>query len=134
MVTQGKKKCDLVDCVTMTLEKEGIENILEKHGAGYVIHKRNIDEIAAEIHEARHHKKLKTQYENVVLRPWQAELKAIIDEQIMNKNDRCIIWIYDSEGNKGKSWFAKYQSQCMMRFCCAVMEDPQTSHMNTNTK
>ena len=106
--TQGKKKCDLKDCVEMTLNKDGPEAIMEKHGNGYIMHKRKIDELAAEINEARHRKSLKIAFQFVELRPWQDTLKKIIDQQIKDKNDRSIVWIYDPQGNNGKSWFSKY--------------------------
>lgn len=39
------------------------------------------------------------------LRDWQA---ALYDELKHEPNDRAIHFIIDIEGNKGKSWFAKY--------------------------
>ena len=41
----------------------------------------------------------------VVLRPWQKDMFEIFQEPA---NDRTVTWIYDEEGNNGKSWFQNY--------------------------
>jgi hypothetical protein len=46
IVIKGKRKCDMVDCVKMTLDKSSTENILEKHGSGYIMNKKKIDIVA----------------------------------------------------------------------------------------
>lgn len=38
-------------------------------------------------------------------RPWQSEVLEIIKNE---PDDRTIHWIYDFEGNSGKTWFSKY--------------------------
>jgi len=43
--------------------------------------------------------------ENVKLRPWQQHIYEMLMEPA---DDRTILWIYDKEGNKGKTFFAKY--------------------------
>lgn len=44
-------------------------------------------------------------YENVIWKPWQQE---IIDKLKNEADSRSIIWVYDEEGNKGKSFLCKY--------------------------
>ena len=41
----------------------------------------------------------------VVLRPWQKEAFALFNKPA---NDRTVTWIYDEQGNNGKSWFQNY--------------------------
>jgi len=48
---------------------------------------------------------LKKRYESCSLRPWQQELVDICDTEA---SPRTIHWIWEDEGNKGKSWMAKY--------------------------
>lgn len=47
--------------------------------------------------------------EDVILRNWQKELDAMLE---VTPNDRDIVWIYDTVGNTGKSWYSKYK--CLM--------------------
>ena len=42
--------------------------------------------------------------ENIVLRPWQKSIRA----KLLRQNDRQIMWIYDKDGNTGKSVLGKY--------------------------
>lgn len=42
------------------------------------------------------------------LRPWQASVCEIIDHEFAFQNDRTINWIYDKEGQAGKTQFCKY--------------------------
>lgn len=47
--------------------------------------------------------------EEYPLRPWQQELKNMLDQE---PDDRKIIFVVDYAGNNGKSWFAQYFCQC----------------------
>jgi hypothetical protein len=44
-------------------------------------------------------------YETAVLRPWQERLAK---ELSFAADDRKIIWVYDTKGNMGKSWFSHW--------------------------
>lgn len=44
-------------------------------------------------------------YEDAVLRPWQEKLAK---ELSFEADDRRIIWVYDTKGNMGKSWFSHW--------------------------
>jgi hypothetical protein len=104
MVQQGKRKCDMVDCVKMTLNKTATEEILDKHGAGYILNKRKIDDIANTINGENNMKTLKKNAELVSLRDWQQETIDILLEQ----NDREVLFIVDIDGGNGKSFLTKY--------------------------
>lgn len=62
-VIKGKKKCDIVDCVKMTLNKDYTQSIVDKHGAGYVCNKRKIDDVVQTIERENMYKKIKLDYE-----------------------------------------------------------------------
>lgn len=42
----------------------------------------------------------------ITLRPWQEELDNLLN---MEPDDRTIIWIYDTKGGTGKTYYAKYK-------------------------
>ncbi|AXH76021.1 MAG: putative viral replication protein [Cressdnaviricota sp.] len=50
-------------------------------------------------------KRILKKYENVIWREWQQEVINIIEEP---KDDRRIVWVYDPDGNSGKSYLVKY--------------------------
>jgi hypothetical protein len=104
IVTKGKKKCDMVDCVKMTLENTTTEEILDKHGSGYIMNKKKIDDIATIIKQEKCKAALKKNAELVTLKEWQK--KAI--EILLSQNDREIMFIVDMEGGQGKSFLTDY--------------------------
>lgn len=104
IVTKGKRKCDMVDCVKMQVDNKSTEDILEKHGAGYIMNKKKIDEIAEEIKTERCRTALKKNAELITLREWQQ--KAI--EILMSQTDREILFIVDEVGGQGKSFLTDY--------------------------
>lgn len=57
---------------------------------------------------------LNIKYKNVVWKDWQ---NAIIENIKGEVDDRKIIWVWDSTGNKGKSFLCKYLS---MKFKCII--------------
>ena len=50
-------------------------------------------------------KRLRLDINEVVLRPWQKDAFDLFSKA---PDDRTIHWIYDEEGNSGKSWFQNY--------------------------
>lgn len=45
------------------------------------------------------------QMKEITLKPWQEKVLKMMDEQ----NDRQVLWIYDEQGNRGKTLLAKHQ-------------------------
>ena len=58
------------------------------------------------------------------LRPWQAELKSIVDGEA---NDRTIVFVVDYVGNSGKSWFAHWYAGKNDR--CQVIQPAKKADM-----
>lgn len=63
----------------------------------------NIKEVKPKL--SRHQMMLEENYKNVIWRPWQQAIISIIEESI---NPRTIYWIFEEDGNSGKSFLAKY--------------------------
>ena len=62
--------------------------------------------------DGNYRRRTKRTYEDegeIGFRPWQSKLLKLLDR---DPDDRTIIWIYDTVGNTGKSWFAK--QMCML--------------------
>lgn len=71
----------------------------------YSTRKRAFQEIADE-ETARERKKARLElYKTMKLRKWQMDLKRLLERE---PDQRKIYWFYDRQGNKGKSWMAKY--------------------------
>lgn len=104
IVIKGKRKCDMVDCVKMTLDKSSTENILEKHGSGYIMNKKKIDIVANAIEQEKIMQTLKSNAELVVLKTWQAQ----IVDKLMSQTDRQILFVVDMEGGQGKSFLTDF--------------------------
>jgi len=52
----------------------------------------------------------------IVLRNWQEQLLAKL---VVPPNDRTVMWIMDSVGNRGKTWFSKFLIQEHGAFYCS---------------
>jgi hypothetical protein len=70
----------------------------------FILHKRAIEETAHLRKRQKKHVELKEEYINVILRPWQQILEILLQKQ----THRQVFWVYDIDGNTGKSWFKKY--------------------------
>ncbi len=70
----------------------------------YINHKRSIDSIVNTLREDDEKRKKRVHSIDSLLLPWQEK----IFKQLMIQNDRKIMWVYDTDGGKGKSWFAAY--------------------------
>ena len=72
-----------------------------------------------ELHTATYEPK---KMEDVVLKPWQAMIKARTEGEA---DGRTITWVYDVEGNKGKSFLCEY----LIRNHGAIMVDGRIADM-----
>jgi len=101
---KGKRKLDMVMAVSQILEGASTEELVEQHGAGYIMNKRKIEECARDIEEQRAIKRQKVEMETEKLRAWQEEAL----KKLENQNSRQILFVVDFEGNKGKTFFSKW--------------------------
>ncbi|KAH3837875.1 hypothetical protein DPMN_111277 [Dreissena polymorpha] len=93
------KKCDIVTaCKDMSAGMSN-EDLLEKHGAGFVLHKRKISEMSADLKGDAIKKRRMEKCAELVLRPWQSEVLKKLEEQ----NDRQILFVMDPVGGNGKT-------------------------------
>jgi len=68
--------------------------------------------------------KLKARYKDVVWKDWQQDILNIVGTEA---DDRTVHWIYDEEGNKGKSFLKKYIS---LNYDCLVCDGKKLDVLN----
>lgn len=103
----GKKgaRNDLEELQKSIREGKSYEEICEEHfdkAAKY--HKFIRERIQAQVMEAEL-SSLHEVFSSASLKPWQRALLDVVDEPV---NPRKIHWIWEDQGNVGKSWMAKY--------------------------
>jgi hypothetical protein len=109
---QGQRN-DLTNFVEQ-IKKNGKISYDMKMSSTYVQYYRGLDKIEKiAITETKKQIELKN-YENCELNPFQLTWKHLIE----NQNDREILWIYDPEGNAGKTFFCDYMVAKHNAFKC----------------
>ena len=101
----------LKEMVESTVAGLPTETMLEQYDNQFVLHKRKIDEVAHEIMKETAKKRVEDLFTAATLRPWQEALEMYLQGEV---DSRQVIWMWDVNGNVGKSWFATY---------CAVKHD-----------
>lgn len=102
-IKQGSCKDKFKTAVTLMKQNEPWERILEECGYAMLRYKRHIEETVKEIQNNNSKNKLAVKHQT--FHPWQDTLFEMIKE---TPNNREVIWIWDKEGNSGKSWMANY--------------------------
>lgn len=104
-ISEGKgDRSDLKDIKEMVDNGKSMLDIAEDHFGSFVRYNKGI-QLYKELKDAESsQKQLKIDYSAAILRQWQKVHLKILLEQ----NDRGVLWIWDSVGNKGKSFFARY--------------------------
>lgn len=64
--------------------------IMEEHGAGYIMNRKKIIEMADVIGQEVNKRKLKSQMEATTLKTWQTEVVKMLEEQ----DDRVILFVW----------------------------------------
>lgn len=86
--------------------KNGItwEEIKDKYPGHAIRYRKSIRDQISERDDLLEREKLKQSLANDDLKPWQEE--AI--DKLGDQSDREVLWVYDKEGGKGKTWLSKY--------------------------
>jgi len=104
---QGKRS-DLEEVVIRIKDGERLNKIIieePKVARLYCQYSRGLREVENIIRQSSITEELKKDYDNVIWRQWQKELIEYIEQPT---DKRKIRWIYETEGNTGKSYITKY--------------------------
>lgn len=101
---QGKRT-DWHDMHDLIKDGKTFAEFAEVYPEAAIKYHGGIDRLIRAAEEKSMFEAFKSTYDNVVLRPWQ---QRIDDELRGAAGDRKILWIYETEGNIGKSWYSKY--------------------------
>lgn len=101
---QQGNRSDLSQLYDDIKDNKDIQYIIDTYPGQYAKYKQNIDTIY-QLHRNNNIKEqMKLQYDNTKLRQWQQQTIELLN----NQNDRQILWIYDNNGNTGKTYLNKY--------------------------
>ena len=78
----GKRKCDMVKCVEQLMSGVSSREIMEEHGAGYIMNRKRIIDMKEDIEmdEGRERKRVK--YAAMEPRGWQKTVVKILDQKL----------------------------------------------------
>lgn len=89
----GKKKVDMPKAVNQVLEGVSTADLLEEHGAGYVMNKRKIDEVADAIKAENRKKKFKEDYMGKFQTTQRNFRLYPMGNFVVDGNPACIAWV-----------------------------------------
>lgn len=101
---QGKRT-DLDAVKSLISEGKSYEEIKEAHFGTVARHFKFIKDSIQERDSAEQASDLRSLYANASLKPWQKALLDIVEEEA---SDRRIHWLWEDQGNVGKSWMTTY--------------------------
>lgn len=86
--------------------KEGKDDfyLQENHTNTYAKYYKAVDRMRTNLRQHESVLNLKKEFETVNFRGWQKEVMKNLE----NQDNRKITWVVDTQGNKGKTWLAKY--------------------------
>lgn len=118
-ISMGRKgaRNDLKEVKEAIDRGESYDEICETHFTQVAMYSKFIKERIQARESGRLLDSLREQYNSSSLMPWQSALVDYLDEGV---DPRKIAWIWDKEGNSGKSWMAKYlvatKNACYLSF------------------
>lgn len=103
-VSQQGKRTD-IEAAAHTARDEGLDEVVQEYPAEYAKYHAGMEKLAQYAHTKRLREEEKSEFTDAVLRPWQ---KDLADKLKSPPDDRKIFWIWESTGNVGKTWMARY--------------------------
>ena len=114
MNENGKKRVDMVKAVNQVIEGVPTSALVEEHGAGFIMQRKKIMDVAWAIKRENAKQKELERYKAIELREWQVE----VIKQLMEQNDREILFVIDPEGGYGKTFLTAYLAAVEGAFTC----------------
>lgn len=105
--TQGQRT-DIEDMITRIKDGERLNKIIieePKAARLYMQYSKGFREVEQIIRQSNINEELKEEYKNVIWKEWQQDLLNYIEQ---DTDKRKIRWIYEEDGNTGKSYMTKY--------------------------
>lgn len=104
--TKGQGHRSDIDEMAYNLMKGIIneEDLKNDYSMYYLMYYNTIKKIINEMKEKEQLLKLKKKFQNTTLRKWQQQTLSSVSDQ----GDRKVKWIYDEDGNSGKTYLSKY--------------------------
>lgn len=86
--------------------KRGADDLVlaEEHPDCYAKYQRAKENLRTVSKKKRNFAKMQEEYNGASLRPWQ----KITLKKLMEQDNRKVTWVYDADGNIGKSWLANW--------------------------
>lgn len=101
---QQGKRSDLDTIAKQLKDNTSITTIANEHPSHYIMYSKGIEKLNSIYRQQEIEDELGFRFQSLLLYKWQEE---IIDK-LLTQNDRQILWVYDKDGNSGKSTLCKY--------------------------
>lgn len=102
---KGKgKRTDIDDFLAAVREGEDDDILADQWPAQFARYYKAADRLRRCLKEKESKEALKARYADSDLRPWQ----TLVLKKLCEQDDRKVTWVYDPEGNIGKSFLANY--------------------------
>ncbi len=116
LIPTGKgQRTDLKE-IQKKLKVEKYSDVLEQHFGTFAKYPRFFKEYSQNWKRTQFMFKRKSELEKKELRVWQKQVLRKLDAQ----NDRKVLWVWESEGNTGKSWLADYLQIVKGAYLCQL--------------
>lgn len=100
---QGKRS-DLKIIAEELKKKTPINIIADNHPTQFIMYSKGIEKLSSIYKQQDIHSELSFRFQQLTLYDWQQNIIDTLHQQ----NDRQILWVYDKNGNSGKSTLCKY--------------------------
>lgn len=100
---QGKRN-DLQEIAQQLKQQTPIEIIAENYPTQYIMYYKGLNQLNNIYKQQDIENELSFRFQQIELYEWQEE----IIQTLLKQNDRQILWVYDKNGNSGKSTLCKY--------------------------
>lgn len=100
---QGRRT-DIEALYDLVVEGASNVEIAEQAPAPYIKYYKAVDRLRCDINQDKGTKAIKEAFKDAELKTWQKE----VVEELKTQDNRTVKWITDLDGNKGKTFLAKY--------------------------
>lgn len=98
------ERSDLKAAIKMFQDRRNEDEMMEFFPSQWVMYGDKIRKSVQRLDELKAKKDWNNQFTEAELRPWQRACVELLDRQ----NKRQIMWVFDEQGNSGKTWLSHY--------------------------
>ncbi len=115
-IAEGKGERTDLKVIQSELKTKRYRDVLEENFSSFARYHKFFKEYSDTVRDEAYEEKVEHRFRSSVLKYWQVK----VVEKLLEQDNRTILWVWEAEGNVGKTWLGQYLESIHGAFLCQL--------------